>query len=74
MKHLFFCITFSLLVLPIFAQVTEQAATTDTTGRKQSSVVIDYTSPTKCVIAGLQVTGVNYLNADQILPDRPGFG
>lgn len=67
MKHLFFCITFYLLAIPIRAQVTGQTAVTDTTGRNQRSVVIDYTSPRQCVIAGLKVTGVNYLNSDQIL-------
>ncbi len=67
MKHLFFCITFYLLAIPIRAQVTGQTAVTDTTGRNQRSVVIDYTNPRQCVIAGLKVTGVNYLNSDQIL-------
>jgi len=67
MKHLIFCITFYLLSIPIQAQVTEQSAVPDTTGRNQRSVVIDYSNPRKCVIAGLQVTGVNYLNSDQIL-------
>ncbi|HOG24707.1 MAG TPA: POTRA domain-containing protein [Bacteroidales bacterium] len=67
MKHLIFCITFYSLTIPIQAQVTEQSAVPDTTGRNQRSVVIDYSNPRKCVIAGLQVTGVNYLNSDQIL-------
>lgn len=55
MKRLFFCITLFFTVLPLLAQV------------EQSSVVIDYSKPRKCAIAGLTVTGVNYLNADQIL-------
>ncbi|NLH23014.1 MAG: outer membrane protein assembly factor BamA [Bacteroidales bacterium] len=56
-----------MLAIPIRAQVTGQTAVTDTTGRNQRSVVIDYTNPRQCVIAGLKVTGVNYLNSDQIL-------
>lgn len=67
MKHLIFCITFFILTTPIWAQVTKQTTVADTIGRNQRSVVIDYTSPRQCVIAGLKVTGVNYLNSDQIL-------
>ncbi|HKM31860.1 MAG TPA: POTRA domain-containing protein, partial [Bacteroidales bacterium] len=54
-KHLFFCISFFLAAFPLLAQV------------EQSSVVVDYSKPRACAIAGLTVSGVNYLNADQIL-------
>ncbi|HPX79065.1 MAG TPA: POTRA domain-containing protein, partial [Bacteroidales bacterium] len=54
-KHLFFCISFFLAAFPLLAQV------------EQSSVVVDYSKPRACAIAGLTVSGVNYLNPDQIL-------
>ena len=67
MKHLFFCLIFIISGFPIFAQITEKTTVADSTAGKQSSVVIDYSDPRQCVISGLTVTGVNYLNADQIL-------
>ena len=51
----------------MFSQIAENIAQTDSTAGKQSSVVIDYSDPRECVISGLTVTGVNYLNPDQIL-------
>lgn len=67
MKYLIFCFIFLLTGLSLSAQITEQVAVTDSTAGKQSSVMIDYANPRQCVIAGMTVTGVNYLNADQIL-------
>lgn len=67
MKHLFFCLIFIISGFPVFAQITEKTTVADSTAGKQSSVVIDYSDPKQCVISGLTVTGVNYLNADQIL-------
>ena len=67
MKHLFFCLLFIISGIPLFSQITETNARADSTAGKQSSVVIDYSDPRECVISGLTVTGVNYLNPDQIL-------
>ena len=67
MKYLIFCLIFIFLAIPVSAQETEKTALPDTTAGNQRSVVIDYANPSKCVIAGLTVTGVNYLNPDQIL-------
>ncbi len=67
MKHLFFCLVFIVSGIPLFSQITVKNAQADSTAGKQSSVVIDYSDPRECVISGLTVTGVNYLNPDQIL-------
>jgi len=67
MKYLFFCLIFIVSGIPLFSQIAENIAQTDSTAGKQSSVVIDYSDPRECVISGLTVTGVNYLNPDQIL-------
>ncbi|HPW78935.1 MAG: Outer membrane protein assembly factor BamA precursor [Bacteroidetes bacterium ADurb.Bin037] len=67
MKHLILCLIFLLTGIHLSAQIAERSAVKDSTDQNQSSVVIDYTNPRKCTIAGLTVTGVNYLNADQIL-------
>ena len=67
MKHLILCFALLISSFPLSAQVTEKTPITDTLNRTANSIQIDYSNPRECVISGLTVSGVNYLNSDQIL-------
>ncbi|MDD4257633.1 MAG: POTRA domain-containing protein [Bacteroidales bacterium] len=67
MKHLILCFALLISSFPLSAQVTEKTPVTDTLNRTANSIQIDYSNPRECVISGLTVSGVNYLNSDQIL-------
>lgn len=56
MKHLILCFALLISSFSLSAQVTDK-----------NPVQIDYSNPRECVISGLTVSGVNYLNSDQIL-------
>ncbi len=66
MKHLILCLSLAILTVPLRAQEYNEP-TADTTDRSHNTIQIDYSNPKECVVAGLTVSGVNYLNADQIL-------
>ena len=67
MKYLIFCLIFIFLAIQFQHKKPRRRLLPDTTAGNQRSVVIGLRQSSKCVIAGLTVTGVNYLNPDQIL-------
>lgn len=66
-KFLFLCLCLLFFTFPLAAQVLGNEPVADTIDRSNNKVQIDYNNPKECIIAGLHVTGVNYLNEDQIL-------
>lgn len=67
MKRLFLCLSLLCISFSVSAQVLGNEPVADTTDRSSNTILVDYNNPKKCVIAGLHVSGINYLNAEQIL-------